>query len=85
LFATARIEEAVQRPGILVPASAVRTISGTSRVFVLVGDHVQEQIVTLGQTVGDHVEVTTGVATGDVVATSGVNQLVDGARAATAK
>ena len=36
-FATARIEEAGAGPGILVPASAVRTLAGTARVFVVAG------------------------------------------------
>jgi len=81
LFATALIEEATPGKGILVPSAAVRTVGGTSRVFVLTGDHVEERIVTLGQPVGDQVEITTGVQPGDVVATSGVNQLVDGAKA----
>jgi RND family efflux transporter MFP subunit len=80
LFATALIEEAAQRAGILVPAAAVRTIGGTSRVFVVSGDHVEERIVTLGQAIGDKVEITTGVKGGDVVATSNVNQLVDGVK-----
>jgi RND family efflux transporter MFP subunit len=91
LFATALIEEASQSAGILVPSAAVRTIGGTSRVFVLVGDHVEERIVTVGQEVGQSeragpadidrlVEITTGVKAGETVATSGVNQLVDGTK-----
>jgi membrane fusion protein, multidrug efflux system len=82
LFATALIEEATKSPGVLVPAAAVRTIAGTSRVFAVIGDHVEERIVTLGRPVGDHIEVTSGVTANDVVATSHVNQLVDAARVA---
>jgi membrane fusion protein (multidrug efflux system) len=81
LFATALIEEAAPSKGILVPAAAVRTIGGTSRVFVLTGDHVEERIVTVGQPVGDQVEITTGAKAGDVVATGNINQLVDGMKA----
>jgi RND family efflux transporter MFP subunit len=80
LFATALIEESSTSGGILVPAAAVRTIGGTSRVFVVSGDHVEERIVTLGQPVGDQVEITTGVKAGEDVATSNVNQLVDGTK-----
>ena len=79
LFATAQIEESSQRTGVLVPAAAVRTVSGTSRVFVLMDNHVEETIVSLGPPVGALIEVTTGVKAGDVVAISQVNQLVDGA------
>jgi membrane fusion protein, multidrug efflux system len=82
LFATAQIEEASKRPGILVPAAAVRTVAGTSRVFVVKGDQAEERIVTTGQTVGALVEITSGVGAGDVVATTNVVQLVDGARVA---
>jgi RND family efflux transporter MFP subunit len=82
LFATAQIEEASQRPGTLVPAAAVRTVAGTSRVFVVKGDQAEERIVTTGQTVGALVEITSGVASGDVVAISNVAQLSDGAAVA---
>ena len=79
-FATARIEQASERPGVLVPAAAVRTISGTSRVFVVSGERAEERIVTLGQTVDDLVEITTGLKAGEHVATSNVEQLADGSR-----
>ena len=79
-FATAQIEEAQQRPGILVPAAAVRTIAGTARVFVIDGDRAEERIVMTGQAVGDQIEIASGVKAGERVATSGVDQLVDGVR-----
>jgi hypothetical protein len=63
-----------------VPASAVRTISGTSRVYVVSADRVEERIVTVGQSVDTLTEITTGLKTGENVATSNVDQLVDGAR-----
>jgi RND family efflux transporter MFP subunit len=83
LFVNARIEEKASTPGVLVPTSAVRTAADTSRVFVLVSDHVEERIVTTGQVVDRQVEVTSGLAAGAVVATSNVAQLADGARVAT--
>ncbi len=67
-------------PAVLVPPTAVRTISGTARVYVVAGDHVEERIVTAGQPAGGLVEITTGVKNGDIVATSNVEQLTDGAR-----
>lgn len=82
-FATARIEEASTRPGILVPATAVRTIAGTARVFVVAGDRAEERIVMAGQSVGDQVEITSGLQAGERVVASGVEQLVDGVRVAT--
>lgn len=78
LFATARIEQPGRTPGVLIPASSVTTVSGTSRVYVVVGDHVEERIVTTGETVGDRVEITRGLKAGERVATKNVAQLADG-------
>ena len=78
LFATARLEQAAKTPGILVPSAAVQTSAGTSRVFVLIGDHVEERIVVTGLAVGELVEITKGVSAGDRVATTNVGKLSDG-------
>jgi len=78
LFATARIEQHARTPGVLVPAAAVQTSSGTSRVFVVNGDHVEERVVSIGQTVGDATEITNGLKAGERVATTNVATLVDG-------
>jgi len=80
LFATARIEQPARTAGVLVPSAAVHTVSGTSRVFVVNGDHVEERIVTTGQTVGDLIEITNGLKAGERVATTNVVQLNDGTR-----
>ena len=77
-FATARIEQATNTPGILAPAAAIRTVSGTSRVFVVAGGRAEERLVTTGQTVGELVEITTGLKAGEKVATTNLAQLVDG-------
>jgi RND family efflux transporter MFP subunit len=83
LFATARIEQPAKTPGVLVPSAAVQTSAGTSRVYVVSGDHVDERIVTFGQTVGDQVEITKGLKAGERVATKNAAQLVDGAKVET--
>lgn len=81
-FATARIEEATKRPGILVPSSAVRTIAGTARVFVINTDRAEERVVMTGQVAGDQVEIVSGLKAGEKIASSAINQLVDGVRVA---
>jgi multidrug efflux pump subunit AcrA (membrane-fusion protein) len=63
-----------------VPASAVQTTAGTSRVFIVNGDHVEERIVTVGQTVDSNVEISNGLKAGERVATTNVAQLTDGAK-----
>jgi RND family efflux transporter MFP subunit len=80
LFATARLEQKDRTPGILVPAAAVRTTSGTSRVYVVAGDRAEERIVTVGQTVDGLVEITNGLKAGERVATQNVAQLADGSK-----
>jgi multidrug efflux pump subunit AcrA (membrane-fusion protein) len=47
---------------------------------VVSGDHVEERIVTTGETVGDLVEITKGLKAGERVATTNVGQLADGIR-----
>jgi len=79
-FATAQIEQATMAPGVLVPATAVRTVSGTARVFVVNGDRVEERIVTAGQAIGERVEITSGLKAGETVVSTGIERLVDGVR-----
>ena len=47
-------------------------------MYVVSGDHVEERIVTTGETVGDLVEITKGLKAGERVATKNVAQLADG-------
>jgi len=82
-FATARIEDASPQPAILVPAGAVRTVTGTARVFVIASQRAEERIVTVGQPNGELVEITSGLKAGEAVATANVEQLSDGAAVAT--
>ena len=79
-FATALVQETTKTPAIVVPAVAVQTVSGTSRVYVVKGDHAEERIVTTGQTVGSAVEITNGLESGEQVATKDVARLADGAK-----
>ena len=80
LFATARVQQRTATPAILVPAAAVRTTAGTSRVYVISGDRVEERIVTTGQSADTLVEITNGLKAGERVATANVTKLADGLR-----
>jgi RND family efflux transporter MFP subunit len=77
-FATVRILQARAAPALLVPSRAVRTESGVSRVFVIKDGRVQERQVSLGQNEGDLVEIKSGLAANEIVATSNLDQLGDG-------
>jgi multidrug efflux pump subunit AcrA (membrane-fusion protein) len=77
-FATVRILQARSEPALLVPARAVRTESGVSRVFVIKDGRALERVVQLGQADGDLVEIKGGIAADEPVATSNVELLSDG-------
>jgi membrane fusion protein (multidrug efflux system) len=77
-FATALVRQPDAAPALLVPGSAVETIAGTSRVYTVKDNKIDERIVTLGEKVNDKVELTSGVAKGDVVATEPKGRLSDG-------
>ena len=79
LFATASIQQPASAPALLVPADALETISGTSRVYVVKGEAAEERIVTLGDRTGQHVEITSGLTAGDVVVLSPRGRIADGA------
>jgi multidrug efflux pump subunit AcrA (membrane-fusion protein) len=77
-FATVRILQERAEPAVLVPARAVVTEAGVSRVFVVKDNRVEQRLVQTGQTEGDLIEVKTGVAADELVATSGIERLSDG-------
>lgn len=81
LFVTALLQQPAPAPAMLVPASAVETVAGTSRVFVVAAnDTVEERIVTIGERVGDRVELATGIRAGEQVAANPRGKLADGVR-----
>lgn len=77
-FATVRILQSRVEPAVLIPSRAVRTESGVSRVFVIKDGHAQQRLIQLGQSESDLVEVKSGVAAGEQVATSNTDQISDG-------
>lgn len=77
-FATVRILQERTAPAVLVPARAVVTEAGVSRVFVIKDGRAEQRLVQTGQTEGDLIEVKSGVAADEQVATSGLERLSDG-------
>jgi hypothetical protein len=61
-----------------VPSRAVQTDAGVSRVFVIKDGRAQQRLVQVGQTESDLVEIKSGIAEGEQVATSNLEQLSDG-------
>jgi len=81
LFATALLQQTAPAAALLVPAAAVETVAGTSRVFVIAADNrLEERIVTTGEKVGDLLEIASGVKAGERVAANPRGKLADGVR-----
>jgi RND family efflux transporter MFP subunit len=78
-FATVRIAQAAPAPAVMIPASAVRTEGDVNRVFVIKDGVASERLVQLGLLENDMIEVKRGVAEGELVATTNVEKLNDGA------
>jgi RND family efflux transporter MFP subunit len=81
-FARARIvSDRVDRI-LAVPVTALQYRYGVNRVFVLKGDRLVAREVKTGDRLGDRMEVMSGIAAGDRIVASDVEQLADGLRAA---
>ncbi|MCA1815120.1 MAG: efflux RND transporter periplasmic adaptor subunit [Acidobacteria bacterium] len=78
-FATVRIQMSKPQPAVLVPATAVRVQEASSHVFVIREGRAEDRVVQTGQTEGGLVEIKTGLREGEIVATSNLEQLKDGA------
>ncbi len=80
LFATARVELPASATSVLVPAGAVRTEAGVSRVVIARGDRAETRLVQPGAAVAGSVEIVRGVRAGEHVVTSPPDGLGDGTR-----
>ncbi len=80
LFVSAEIQQSGQDRALCIPSSALRNLAGSTRVYVINGERVQERLVTVGQKVDGAVEIVNGLAEGDSVAQTNVERLADGAR-----
>ena len=77
-FATVRILQPRPVVAVLVPSRAVVSDAGVNRIYVIKNGHAEQRLVQLGQTEGDLIQVKTGVAADEKVATSNLEQLGDG-------
>ena len=77
-FATVRILQERAEPAVLVPARAVVNEAGVSRLYVIKNGHAEQRIVQTGQSEGDLIEIKSGMAADEQVATSNIEQLSDG-------
>lgn len=80
LFATARVELPATARSVMVPAAAMRTEAGVSRVFVARGDRAELRLVQSGTAVDGWVEIVRGVRAGERVVSPPPDGLADGGR-----
>ncbi|HWE48743.1 MAG TPA: efflux RND transporter periplasmic adaptor subunit [Bryobacteraceae bacterium] len=81
MFASARVRQPGGAPGIFIPQAAVvrDKTTDSNQVFVIQDGKARLRVVSVGGTDGDAVRILSGVAPGDVVATSNRAELYDGA------
>lgn len=80
-FVNVRLLVEVRKDATLIPAGAVQIGPQNRFVFVVKADQtVEQRVVVVGHTEGDTVEITKGVAPGEVVVTEGLDKLRDGAK-----
>ncbi len=77
-FATVRITQSKPENAVMIPAAAVRTEGESHKVFVIKDGVAHEHIVQLGLLENGLIQIKTGVAEGELVATTNINTLFDG-------
>lgn len=79
MFATAKIALG-ETPVPVIPTNAIRVDGTLRRVFVVVGDHLEERLVKLGEEKDGVFEIEQGVASGEKVVSPVKPEAHDGAR-----
>lgn len=78
MFAKSKLVTAKDAPALMIPARAVVTVAGLTKVFVIENGKATERIVKTGLTDGDLIEIVEGVTAGETVATSNLDKLQTG-------
>lgn len=77
-FATVRVTQSKPENAVMIPASAIRTEGDINKVYVVKDGAVRERLVQTGLLENDLIQIKSGIAEGDVIATSNLNELFDG-------
>lgn len=77
-FATATLTIPLKQQIVTVPEAALVSFAGTDKVFVFVGDHLEERIVTVASRGAGTIAISTGIAPGDRVVISAAETLYHG-------
>jgi RND family efflux transporter MFP subunit len=79
-FARVRLTTTRVEKVLTLPYAALQYRYGVNRAFVVTGDHLSGRELKLGDRVADRVEIIDGVKSGDLVAMTDVDNLVDGTK-----
>ena len=82
MFSRVSVTYDVHKDALTVPRAAILTEDGESAVYVVKAGVAHRISVSLGYADGDKVEITHGLASGDMVVTLGQNSLKDGTKVA---
>ena len=82
MFSRVSVTYDVHKNALTVPRAAIITEDGESAVYVVKAGVAHRAAISLGYTEGDKVEITHGLADGDMVVTLGQNSLKDGTKVA---
>jgi RND family efflux transporter MFP subunit len=85
MFAKSKLITAKDAPAVMIPARAVVTVAGLTKVFVIENGKAAERIVKTGVTDGDLIEIIEGVKEGETVATNNADKLQQGTMVAAGK
>jgi RND family efflux transporter MFP subunit len=77
-FATVRITQSKAENAVMVPVSAIKTEGDINKIYKISDGIAHEQIVQTGLLEGDVIQIKSGVAEGDTIATSNLDKLIDG-------
>lgn len=80
MYLKAHFSEDGQHSGILVPRKAVVGSAKAANVYVVRDGIAHQQEVSLGDMVGDQVEILAGIAAGDEIITAGIMNVADGTK-----
>lgn len=78
MFAKSQLITANAAPAVMVPAKAVLTVAGLSKVFIIENGKAVERIVKVGVADGELIEIVEGVNANEIVATSNQEKLQQG-------
>jgi RND family efflux transporter MFP subunit len=77
-FATVRITQSKPENAVMVPASSIKAEGDINKLYVIKDGVAHERIIQVGLLEDNTIQVKNGVAEGEVVATSGLDKLIDG-------